>query len=60
MLRKFKNYIDLAKVTEIASSSIATTATATSVALTGIVLGYSIPTALLLLIFVVIIKKSKH
>ena len=44
-LSRYKNYIDVAEITEIVLSSIATTATATSVALTGIGLPYSIPTA---------------
>ena len=43
-LSRFKNYIDVAEITEIVLSSIATTAT-TSVALTGIGLPYSIPAA---------------
>ena len=41
----FKNYINIAERTEKVLSSIATTATTTSVALTGIGLPYSIPTA---------------
>ena len=44
-LSRYKNYINVAEITEIVLSSIATTATTTSVALTGIVLPYSIPTA---------------
>ena len=40
-----KNYINVAEITEKLLSSIATTATTTSVALTGIGLPYSIPTA---------------
>ena len=40
-----KNYINVAEITEILLPSIATTETATSVALTGIGLPYSIPTA---------------
>ena len=40
-----KNYINIAEITEILLSSIATTATSTSVALTGIELPYSIPTS---------------
>ena len=43
-LSRYKNYINVAEITEIILSSIATTAT-TSVALTGIGLPYSIPTA---------------
>ena len=43
-LSRYKNYIN-AEITEILLSSIATTATTTSVALTGIGLPYSIPTA---------------
>ena len=43
-LSRFKNYINVAKITEIVLSSIATTATSTSVAITGIGLPYSIPT----------------
>ena len=42
---RYKNYITVAVITEIVLSSIATTATSTSVALTGIGLPYSIPTA---------------
>ena len=44
-LSRKKNYINVAEITEILLSSIATTATTTSVALTGIGLTYSIPTA---------------
>ena len=44
-LSRSKNYINVAEITEILLSSIATTATKTSVALTGIRLPYSIPTA---------------
>ena len=44
-LSRYKNYINIAEITEIVLSSIATTATSTSVALTGIGLPYSIPTA---------------
>ena len=44
-LSRYKNYINVAEITEIVLSSIATTATSTSVALTGIGLTYSIPTA---------------
>ena len=44
-LSRYKNYINLAELTEIVLSSIATTATTTSVALTGIGLRYSVPTA---------------
>ena len=43
-LSRYKNYINVAEITEILLSSIATTAT-TSVAITGIGLPYSIPTA---------------
>ena len=43
-LSRYKNYINIAEVTEIVLSSIATTATTTSVSLTGIGLAYSIPT----------------
>ena len=43
-LSRYKNYINVAEITEILLSSIATTAT-TSVSLTGIGLAYSIPTA---------------
>ena len=43
-LSRHKNYINVAEITEILLSSIATTATTTSVALTGIGLPYSIPT----------------
>ena len=44
-LSRYKNYINVDEITEILLSSIATTATTTSVALTGIGLPYSIPTA---------------
>ena len=44
-LSRYKNYINVAEITEIVLSSIATTATTTSVALTGMGLPYSIPTA---------------
>ena len=44
-LSRYKNYINSAEITEIILSSIATTATTTSVSLTGIGLPYSIPTA---------------
>ena len=44
-LSRYKNYINVAEITEIVLSSIATTATTTSVALTGIRLPYYIPTA---------------
>ena len=44
-LSRYKNYINVAEITEILLSSFATTATTTSVALTGIGLPYSIPTA---------------
>ena len=44
-LSRYKNYINVAEITEILLSSIATTATTTSVALIGIGLPYSIPTA---------------
>ena len=44
-LSRYKNYINVAEITEILLSSIATTATTTSVALTGIGLPYSIPSA---------------
>ena len=44
-LSRYKNYINVAEITEILLSSIATTATTTSVALTGIGLPYSIPAA---------------
>ena len=44
-LSRCKNYINVAEITEILLSSIATTVTTTSVALTGIGLPYSIPTA---------------
>ena len=44
-LSRYKNYINVAEITETLLSSIATTATSTSVALTGIGLSYSIPTA---------------
>ena len=42
---RYKDYINVAEITEILLSSIATTATTTSVSLTGIGLAYSIPTA---------------
>ena len=44
-LSRYKNYINIAEITETVFSSIATTATTTSVALTGTGLLYSIPTA---------------
>ena len=44
-LSRYKNYINVAEITKIVLSSIATTATTKSVALTGIGLPYSIPTA---------------
>ena len=44
-LSRYKNYINIAEIAEIVLSSIATTATSTSVSLTGIGLAYSIPTA---------------
>ena len=44
-LSRDKNYINVAEMTEIVLSSTATTATKTSIALTGIGLAYSIPTA---------------
>ena len=44
-LSRYKNYINVAEITEILLSSIATTATTSSVALTGIQLPYSIPIA---------------
>ena len=44
-LSRYKNYIYIAEITEIVLSSITTTATTTSVSLTGIGLPYSIPTA---------------
>ena len=44
-LSRYKNYINVAEITEKVLSSIATTATTTSVALTGIGLPHSIPTA---------------
>ena len=44
-LSRYKNYINVAEITETVLSSLATTATSTSVALTGIGLPYSIPTA---------------
>ena len=44
-LIRYKNYINVAEITKLLLSSIATTATSTSFALTGIGLPYSIPTA---------------
>ena len=44
-LGRYKKYINIAEITEIVLSSIATTATTTSVSLTGIGLAYFIPTA---------------
>ena len=44
-LIRYKNYINVAEITEIVLSSIATTATTTSVELTVMGLPYSIPTA---------------
>ena len=43
-MSRYKNYINIDEVTEILCSSIATTATTSSVALIGIGLPYSIPT----------------
>ena len=44
-MSRYENYINFADITETLLSSIATTGTTTSVALTGIGLLYSIPTA---------------
>ena len=44
-LSRYKNYFNVAEITEILFSSIATTATSTSVALTGIGLLHSITAA---------------
>ena len=44
-LSRYKIYINIAEITEILLSSIATTATTTKIAITGIGLPYSIPTA---------------
>ena len=44
-LSRYKNYINVAQITEIVLSSIARTAKSTSVALAGIGLPYSLPTA---------------
>ena len=44
-LSRYKNYTNIDEITEIVLSSIATTATTISVAITGIGLPYSIPTA---------------
>ena len=44
-LSRYKNYINVAEKTETVLPSIATNATSTSVAITGIGLPYSIPTA---------------
>ena len=44
-LSRYKNYINVAEITEIVLSSVATTATTTSVKLTGIGLPHSIQTA---------------
>ena len=44
-LSRYKSYINVAEISEKLLSSIATTATTTSVALTGLRLPYSIPTA---------------
>ena len=44
-LSRYKNYINIAEITEIVLSSMATSATTTSVSLTGIGLAFSIPTA---------------
>ena len=57
-LSRYKNYISVAEITGILLSSKATTATTTSVALTGIELPYSIPTALLQQLFVVHYQKQ--
>ena len=43
-INRYKNFVNVAEITEIVLPSIATTATTTSVALTGIGLAYSIPT----------------
>ena len=45
-ISRYKNYINVAEITDILLSLIATTATSTSVAKSGIGLPYSIPTAL--------------
>ena len=57
-LNRYKNYINVAEITEIVLASIAATATSTSVALTGIGLPYSIPTDLLQQLFVVRYQKQ--
>ena len=57
-LSRYKNYINVAEITEILLSSIATTATTTSVALTGIGLPYSIQQLLLQQVFVVHYQKQ--
>ena len=57
-LSRYKNYINIAERTEIALSSIATTATTTSVSLTGIGLAYSIPTVSLQQLFVIHYQKQ--
>ena len=44
-LSRYKNYINVAEITEIVLPSIATTATSTSVAITGTGSPFSIPTA---------------
>ena len=44
-LSRYKNYINVAEITEILLSSIATNDRSTSLAITGIGLPYSIPTA---------------
>ena len=44
-LSRYKNFINIAEITEVLLSSIATTATTTSVALKGIGFPFSIPTA---------------
>ena len=57
-LSRYKNYINVAEITEIVLSFIAKTVTTTSVALTGIRLPYSITTALLQQLFVVHYQKQ--
>ena len=57
-LSRYKNHINIAEITEIILSSIATTATSTSLSLTGIGLAYSMRQLLLQQLFVVHYQKQ--
>ena len=59
-LGRYKNFINVAEIAEIVLSSIPTTATSISVALTGIGLPYSIPTALATATIVVHYQKIRN